>query len=77
MSVSSFQLLTEPHSRSTTISVVPCCRGVARAVALASRLDPYDRIDERRAGVGCWAGAKASVTDIAPVAPLSTDALAA
>lgn len=44
-------------------------RAVAGAVALASGLDPDDRVDEGRAGAGRRARAEAGALDVAPVAP--------
>lgn len=55
--------------RVTAVSIVTSGAGVAGAIALSTRLDPDDGVDERVAGVGGRAHAKARVLHIAPVAP--------
>lgn len=55
--------------RVATVSIVTSSAGVAGAITLSTRLDPNDGVDERVAGVGGWAHAKAGVLHIAPVAP--------
>jgi hypothetical protein len=50
-------------------------RAVAGTIGLASGLNPDDRVDERRTGVGRRASPEPGALDVAPVTPLTTDVL--
>lgn len=51
------------------MGIVSSGRAIGGAIALAPRLHPDEGVDERIAGVGGRALAKACVNDIAPVTP--------
>ena len=61
--------------RDTALAVVAGGRGVGGTVALASGLDPDDRVDEGRAGARRRARAEAGALDVAPVTPCIADVL--
>jgi hypothetical protein len=53
-----------------TERVVAGSRGITRTVRLTTGLNPDERVDERRAGVGGRADTETGAVDVAPVTPL-------